>query len=472
MSDNQYPDYGLPPAAEEMEAADGGLLDWLRQQPPIYLGMVGVSLLAIIVLAVVLLWPRGDRGDGTPSPEATGTSQFAVPQADALLVDSGTPQPQVTIPISLTLKGLEFGVLPYQVKPDGVWEYPAGQSGAAVWVYGTIVNFVMGVEHNQGNVALMQSLTAGDEITMTTASGAIYRFGFADRDEWSASAGSDLFRQNQPGLTLVTLGGEDDTRLVVHANYLALVQGKETGRPLGPSFAVGEPAQLGDIRVTVLGTAYVFEDARVPPGWAFFLVDYQIENFSQQVLDPNRFRMELQDGSGAVHSINLPASQAGAFGYLMLTIPPNAVAQGTAGYLVPAPLPGPKLSWSFSRLDQPESVVKVLIDFAPAEPEVVDPRSLAAVQLSGAELSGDRTLLSVWGTVVNNSEEPLAVTLEDVALQGAEESIAPLRAADPALPWTVQPGSVLSFRLSFQRPNSPTATFTVLNRPFEISGLQ
>jgi hypothetical protein len=143
---------------------------------------------------------------------------------------------------------------------------------------------------------------------------------------------------------------------------------------------------------------------------------------------------------------------------------------GTAGYLVPAPLQGPKLGWSFSRLDTPERVIKVLIDFQPPA-EIVDPGLLASVSLTGAELSGDRTLLTVWGTVLNNSEEELLVTLEDVTLRGRDDLMA-LRAADPALPWTVQSGAAFSFRLAFQRPSSPVATFQVLNQPFEISGLE
>ena len=143
---------------------------------------------------------------------------------------------------------------------------------------------------------------------------------------------------------------------------------------------------------------------------------------------------------------------------------------GTAGYLVPAPLQGPKLSWSFSHLDKPERVAKVLIDFDVPQ-EIIDPYQQTAVSLTGAELSGDRTLLSVWGSLLNNSEEELLIALEDITLRGTEDSMA-LRAADPAFPWTVSPGSVVSFRLSFQRPTAPVATFTLLNQPFEISGLE
>jgi len=463
VSESQFPDPPSFPAAQEPLVSRL----WFSIPPRVRIGVVALAGILLIVFGVLIFRPQS--GEDIEQPPTVDPTEYALPTADPILVDSGTPQPQINAPISITLKGLEFTVLPYQVQADGEWRYPAGQSGTAVWVYGTIINFAIGVEQTKANTALLESLALGDEITMTTTSGLVYHFGFAGREEL-ASSSADLFDQTHPGLTLVTLGGEKETRLVVHGDYLTAGKETETGSQAGPSVSVGEPAQLGDIRVTALGTSYVYDAPDVPEGWAFYLVDYQIENLSPEVLDPNRFRMELQDGTGGLYSLNLPASQTGTFGYLILTIPPNTVAQGTAGYLVPAPLQGPKLCWSFSQLDTPEMVAKVLIDFEPPQ-ETIDPRQLAAVNLTGAELSGDRTLLSVWGTVLNNSEEELVVTMDDVTLGGAGDFM-PLRAADPALPWTITPGTVLSFRLAFQRPSASVTTFTVLNQPFEISGLE
>lgn len=474
MSESQLPE--TPPdllAEEDIDSSLGaGMLDWLKTQPPLLIGVVAVAIVLLCITSILIIRSLAggeDSAAGTPTLNPTLLSDYVVPAADTILTDNNTPQPRTDTPSSIAMKGLEFRVLPYVVQDDGEWRYPAGQSGTAVWIYGTIINYVFGIEHTEANEALLDSLVEGSPITMTTSSNRVYRFGFTGREE-VVSPGPELLAQNQPGLTLMTLGGKRDTHLVVYAEYLLPDEGLETGGSAGPSVSVGEPTQLGDIRLTVLETSYVYDHPETPEGWAFFQVDYQIENLSQETLDPNRFRMELQDGTGATYSLNLPASQAGTFGYLMLTIPPNTVAMGTAGYLVPAPLQGPKLSWSFSRLDTPERVIKVLIDFQPPA-EIVDPGMLAAVSLSGAELSGDRTLLTVWGTVLNNSEEELLVTLDDVTLRGADDLMA-LRAADPALPWTVQAGAALSFRLAFQRPSSSVATFQVLNQPFEISGLE
>jgi hypothetical protein len=459
--------------SEENDSPLGmGILDWLKTQPPLLIGVVVVAIVLICITSFLILRSLGggeESASGTPTLDPTVLSEYVLPAADTILTDNDTPQPRTDTPSSIAMKGLEFRVLPYVVQEDGEWRYPAGQSGTAVWIYGTIINYVFGLEHTEANEALLDSLVAGSPITMTTTSDRVYRFGFAGREE-VASLSPDLLSQTQPGLTLVTLGGRRDTHLVVYADYLLPDEGLETGGSAGPSVSVGEPTQLGDIRLTVLETSYMYDHPDTPEGWAFFQVDYQLENLSQETLDPNRFRMELQDGAGNTYSLNLPASQAGTFGYLMLTIPPNTVAMGTAGYLVPAPLQGPKLGWSFSRLDTPERVIKVLIDFQPPA-EIVDPGLLASVSLTGAELSGDRTLLTVWGTVLNNSEEELLVTLEDVTLRGRDDLMA-LRAADPALPWTVQSGAAFSFRLAFQRPSSPVATFQVLNQPFEISGLE
>ncbi len=463
MSDSQIP--RLPPAEEDLSALDdqSNIIDWVLAQPPWLIGVVVVAFIAAVILGVLAFRPKSDDVVVTPDPTALAA---LTPPAGALMLDSGVPHPQFSVPISMTVKGLAYDVLSQEIKSDGDWLFPPGLSGKAVWVYGTIVNFVIGLEHTTGNVALLESLAVGDQISMTTTGG-IYQFGFAGREKFDPT-NSSLFEQPEPGLTLVSLGAADQERWVVFWEYQGLEDGVE--QATGHSVAVGEPALLVDVRVTVMGTSYMYEGPDVPEGWAYYLIDYQIENLSENsVLDPNRLRMELQDGIGAMYSLNLPASELGSFGYLMLTVPPRTVAQGPAGYLVPAPLQGPKLSWTFSRLDTPESVVKVLIDFQNPE-QVIDQRLFSAVDLAGAELSSDQTLLSVWGTVLNNSDEPLIVAVDDVTLQG-RDSEASLRSADPALPWTIEPGSVVSFRLTYQRPADSTVTFTVLNHPFEIGGL-
>jgi hypothetical protein len=459
----------LPPDPDQDRSVNEreGLSGLFRNQPPWLIAVVLVALALVIVLGFLAFRPDSQTAAGKTTPESTLAAEYVLPAADSLLTVSGTPVPQASVPVSLTVKGISFSVLPSRVQEDGELRFPAGESGTAVWVYGTIVNFVMGVEQTKANNALVESLAAGDEITMTTTSGGVYRFGFTARDALDTTD-PDLFSQRRPGLTLITVGGKAENRVVVRSTYLGMQEGVEEASV--PVVSVGEPAQLGDIRLTILGTSYVYEGEEVPQGWAFYLVEFQIENFSQQVLDPNRFRMQLQDGAGNTYSVNLPASQAGTFGYLMLTIPPNTVAQGTAGYLVPAPLQGPKLSWSFSRLDSPENVVKALIDFQSPQ-QAVDPRQLAVVTLTGAELSGDRTLLSVWGTLTNNSEESISLRAEDAALRGGENIMA-IRSADPAFPWTLQPGAAVSFRLAFQRPATSVAIFTVLSQPFELRGLQ
>jgi hypothetical protein len=459
----------LPPDPDQDSSfkEPAGLSGLFHNQPPWLVAIVLVAFVLVIVLGVLAFRPDSQTAGGKATPESTFAPEYVLPAADSLLTVSGTPVPQASVPISLTVKGISFTVLPSRVQEDGELRFPAGESGTAVWVYGTIVNFVMGVEQTKANNALVESLAAGDEITMTTTSGVVYRFGFTSRDALDMTD-PELFSQRRPGLTLATLGGKSENRVVVRTTYLGMKEGVEEAS--SPVVSVGEPAQLGDIRLTILGTSYIYEGEGVPEGWAFYLVEFQIENFSQQVLDPNRFRMQLQDGAGNTYSVNLPASQAGTFGYLMLTIPPNTVAQGTAGYLVPAPLQGPKLSWSFSRLDSPENVVKALIDCQSPQ-QAVDPRQLAVVSLAGAELSGDRTLISVWGTVTNNSEEAISVRAEDATLRGGENTMA-IRSADPAFPWTIQPGVSVSFRLAFQPPATPVATFTVLSQPFELRGLQ
>ena len=73
--------------------------------------------------------------------------------------------------------------------------------------------------------------------------------------------------------------------------------------------------------------------------------------------------------------------------------------------------------------------------------------------------------------MTNNGSQPLLVNETDVTLT-ANGTVHLILATNPAFPWVVPPGQTVPFTLSFQRPAGAEAIFTLLNRPFQLSGLR
>jgi hypothetical protein len=113
--------------------------------------------------------------------------------------------------------------------------------------------------------------------------------------------------------------------------------------------------------------------------------------------------------------------------------------------------------------------VQVAIPFAGAGGVVQG----VSVALQSAEASPDLTSLILTGQVTNVGEQVAVVSEDDVSLQTDDGAAHLLLATNPPFPWTVAPDQDLSFSLTFQRPlTADTATFTVLNQPWQLSGLR
>jgi hypothetical protein len=267
-------------------------------------------------------------------------------------------------------------------------------------------------------------------------------------------------------LTLILLGTEGDERLVVRGRYV-VPQARSSGGQ-SPVLELGETALLEDVQVTVTGATYLLDRPEAPAGFAFYLVDFQIQNVGLTALDTNNLRLTLLDELGNQYALSPVASQLGNYRPLVGFLNSNQSAEATAGYQVPIGLSSTVLSWVAAREDT-GGQVQVTIPFT-GGPGVA---SAARVNLSQAEVSQDLTSLILGGQVVNLGDQPLLVTEEEVVLRTADGSLYLMLSTNPPFPWTVAAGQSIQFLVTFQRPlSASTAVFTVLNQPFELSGLR
>lgn len=432
-----------------------------------------VALIIVCVLVILLLRSTEETADGGEPGVATVTP-FPTPQDplvirdEALVIgisDTETISVTLDIPVSLALAGKRFLLRPDSIPSSGVWTPELDQENTAAWVYGSIVNYVIGLPDSAANRELLGQLAPGEEMMLTTQAGTEYKFRFNSRDTVRTSA-REVFAQNVPELTLILLGAEGEERLVVKGRY---VVPEASGAAPRPVIELGETAQLDDVQITVNSASYMLDRPEAQPGFAFYMLDFQIQNVGLTALDTSLLRFLLLDGLGNQYALSPAASRLGNYPPLSGFLNSNQLATATAGYQIPIGLSGPALNWVVSRTDK-GGQLQVTIPFSSGRDAA---EQGARVDLFRAEVSADMTSLILGGQVTNLQEQPILATEGDVTLRTDDGSVYLLLSTNPPFPWTVSPNQTMQFQVTFQRPlSNDTAVFTVLNQPFELSGLR
>jgi hypothetical protein len=346
------------------------------------------------------------------------------------------------------------------------WTYPADYSGSAVWICGTVVNYVVGLEPLPANEALLASLRPGDEIKLRLSNGAMLFFRFVEGREATANEAA-VFEQLRPRLTLILESG-GGTWQVAAADYVAETEPVQPPPSGGALAQPGQPVYVGGVQVMVIRGHAERGEPDLLPGTMYYLVEFSVENVGTVSLDADSFNTELRDGVGNQYLLSSAASAAGEHGPLSGEIGSGTVMQGTAGYLVPETLAGPTLVWTFS--PQPGSELRASVSIPYKGGAGPIPAGQADVDITGAFLDGDGDVLIIEGEVWNMGSGPLTVELSDISLTSSA-GMSGLRSAAPPLPWTVQPDEVQIIELQYETPDASTALLSLLGYSFEIQGL-
>jgi len=446
---------------------------FLQGRQELILSIIGASVLlfaAIVIIIFLGLRGTGQRNAGTPTAtnEAQPTLESSTSRSPTrtceTVINSGNVQVSVALPVSTTVKGTEFRVEP--ILPEGdAWSYPPTRSDVALWVCGTVVNYVIGLEPTPGAEALIKSLVPGDGIKLQLANGTVLPFRFTARREVPPGQ-QDVLSQQQPRLTLLL--AQDDVWQVAIADYVAEEESTEA-LALDPSALLGQPVDVGGARV-IVDRGHVRQDPNLPSGTMYYLVEFSIENVGDAPLPTGSFSMRLRDELGNTYLVSPSASEAGEFGPLSGEIEPGASSQATAGYLVPQPLPPGSLTWIFSPRPGTEAQARIGI---PYESAAGSPPSTAQldVTVDDAFFSSDGNTLIIVGEVRNGGADPVTVNPADITLSSSSGP-GQLVMAAPSLPWSIEPGQAQVIELQYQRPAASTVMLGLLGYTFEIDGLQ
>jgi hypothetical protein len=436
------------------------------------LGIVAlIALLAACVMGFVLLRPliaeRGIAGGGTPAageptPFPETTQQAADEPVIVGVSDSGTFSVTLDAPATLNILDRQWAAQPQNIGVDGLWN-PEVDENSAAWVNGTIVNHVFGLADTEANRAFLESLAPGDEITVTTRQGVTHTFSF-DSSSQVPDSDRSIYNQQSPGITLVLLGGDAADRMVVRGRYEVAAADPASA---GNVVQLGETAQLGDVQVNPQASSFLTNRPEAPPGFGFFLLDFVIQNVGLSAVDSSGYRFMLSDELGNQYALNPIASRLGNFPPLSGFINAGQSVSATAGYQIPAGLVSPNLTWTVTAPDGTE--VQAVLPFTAGGAA----GQTAVISLQSATITPDLNNLIVVGQVTNVGAQPLVITAEDISLRTPTGSDYLLLATNPPFPWTVPPNQTLQFAVTYQRPiGSPSAVFTILSQPFELSGLQ
>jgi hypothetical protein len=407
--------------------------------------------------------PTADGGEPTPFPQPTGQAAPSQPIIQGVS-DSETVSVTLDIPSGMTIGSQEFAVEPQTIAADGIWNPQLPNDDTGAWVYGSIVNYIIGLSESEENRALLEGLAPGQEILLTTRQNATHRFTFDSRNLVPATDRT-VFSQQSPGITVVLLGAPGTERMVVRGRY---VVGEATGGGQENTAALGEPVQLGDLQITANDTIYRADRPEAPPGFAFFVIDFTAQNVGLTAVDTSSYNFILRDELGNQYVQNPIAGQLGANPPLAGFINAGQAAEASIGYQIPASLVSPMLTWTIMQVGT-GAQVEILLPFTGGEQAGQN----AIVSLVEAQVTQDLNNLIIVGQITNTASQPVVVTREDVSLRTATGSDYVLLSSNPPFPWSVPPGQTLQFSVTYQRPLAAgEALFTVLNQPFQLSGLQ
>ena len=445
----------VPPPVHSNTMIDRLKSSWGQpsKRPMLIFGFGAVGIAAVLLLvAVVQLMGGAASSEPTPVPTPTCVGPNCPIQPANPLV-----------PKKLYVRDRTYDITPVAV-PKGKWAATAGE-GTVEWVFGTLVNYLIGLPNTPENKDLLQALSESDQITIELSDGQTVEFKF-DAQQLVAPDNKEIFMQQHPGLTLILLGDDGQQRLVVTTNYDV---NSEANRAVPSNVvAINTPIEIGPVRVKVLSGRLVENAPGIPVGSAFYLVDFTAENTSNDVLNAADFVFELMDYARQKYKLSETASKLGPYPPPGGQLLPGLSATFTTGFEVPSNITGPILTWIFRPDAAFRGQANVAVPLVGPTP-TPDPRSQAQVQISQAYYTSDQSELVIVGSIANPTTALIPVGPADIILSTPDGILATLNNTDPVLPWRLSPGGTLNFTLYFSRLPTATAILKILNSSFELT---
>jgi hypothetical protein len=452
---NDGPSPSAPPPTQSTSPLNRLKASWgdSSKRPMLIFGFaaVGVAAVLLLVSMIQLVAPVEPA-----APVLTPTVECVPPNCPVA-------QPVAIVPQKLHVRDRVYEITPIGV-PKGNWTAKA-DSPNGEWVFGSLVNYLIGLPGTQENQDLLEALSEADKIVVEKTDGQTLEFKFTGR-KMVAPDDKSVFTQQRPGLTLLLLGADGEQRMVVTADYV--VDSEANKSVPSKTVAINTPVEIGPVRIKALSGRLVENAPGIPVGSAFYQVDFTAENTSDATVNVADFVFELRDYAGQKYKLSDTASRLGPNPPPAGQLLPGLSSTFMSGFEVPSNITGPVLTWGFKPAAAFNGQATVAVPLVGPTP-TPDPRSQARVQISQAYFSPDQTELIVVGGIENPTGALITVGESDVALKTPDGVLAALRLPEPAFPWRVSPNDTVNFTLHFSRLPSNQAILTILNNSFKLS---
>ena len=154
--------------------AGGSIAERLQGRGPLVAAIIfmAAGLLFICFFGYLLLDPFGDddadvdADDGTPF-----ATTVPIGVNESLVVgisDNSVISITLDSPITLDVVGRQFNLQRQSLPPNGNWQPLSVDEGQGIWVYGSVINYIIGLPDNDANRLLLASLTTEDEMSLLT----------------------------------------------------------------------------------------------------------------------------------------------------------------------------------------------------------------------------------------------------------------------------------------------------------------
>lgn len=446
-----------------------GLAQKGKLNTPLLVAIVAAILGLLLILVFGYFLFRPNLGGTLPNSQATPTVIQPTKSAEEdqsvygqIEVEGKPVSLTISAPYLMTIGNRTFDVSTERVTEGGLWAPSLESNDSAVWVNGTVINYVIAIAYTEENVALMQSLEQNGDIVLKTRTGDARTFTFHSREVVSVDT-KEIFAQTQPRVTivLVGLGKDEPNRLVIQGRY-QVDQSADFATPAiqTQSIALGKEISLGQIKLNPL----TFAEQQQQGNFSYFLVDYQLTNQGSTSFDTAQLNFALRDGAGNRYAVNKEASGAGNYLPLSDKIDAGSVVSATVGYQIPDGVDSADLTWVIE-YPQEEVVVEVV---DPASESMENKPLLAEVQILKTGLIDASTIL-IEGDIRNNDTRPLTVQASDLSMT-SDSTVYSILSTNPGFPWVLEPNQQIPFTITAQRPyNTEQAMFTILNQSFGLT---
>ena len=342
-----------------------------------------VRWLVIMVVAViaVLVIPPLLRGRGTKRPVVTPPVMVTVIGADGTVrvvtqppttpgggLGGVLPTPAVTpppiesvfdgqkiklgmfYPKTLEIGGVAYFIIPTDVSPTKGWQIPQ-MDGAASWINGSIVNYILGLPYTETNIRVMGSLKVGDRVLIRTSTAGVLEFIVRETKRVPPQQ-VEIFQQGRQGITICLTGDPAIDRLVVLGDYDATqeIAGEGTWTLPGTvALNLWQSGTAGDMQVRIAAWNYYTPTSPavagfLPEGQALYVLDVALHNGGSAPLKVGTLQIEAVDIDGIRYPSNdLVAKRYGSFSSLT-DLGGTDLAGGesislSVAYMVPLPVP-------------------------------------------------------------------------------------------------------------------------------------